>query len=563
MVPPPAGYPGRVQPLWYRNAVIYQVDVAYFLDADGNGWGDLRGVAERLEHIRGLGASCIWLLPFYESPYDDGGYDVTDHLTVDPRFGDLADMAILLDKAESLGLRVIVDLVPQHTSIQHHWFQEARRDRSSPYRDYYVWADEPVETGVEPVFPTVEDSVWTWDDEAQQFYRHTFYDFEPDLELGNPRVREEIRRIMAFWLRMGISGFRIDAVPYMIERARAADPRDDGYWILAEMRDQAALHHPDAVLLGEVDVPPEQYAEYVGRPDRMSMSIDFWTNNNTFLSLARERSEPLARALARRPAPHPHSQYATFLRNHDELDLEQLSTEERDDVVARFAPKDEMLAYGRGVRRRLAPMLDGDTRRIAMAHALLMSLPGSPVLLYGDEIGMGEDLSRPERKAVRTVMQWTDGQNAGFSLASPDTLAAAPIGDGPFGFERVNVAAQSCDRESLMAAVSHLVRSRLGAEEIGSHEFTVLETGVPSVLCLSHGTEGHRLVTAVNLADEEVTCELSGVDLPGLVDVLSDQQYDAPDDDPIKFALGSYGYRWLRRRDEPFSDPLRREPDQG
>jgi maltose alpha-D-glucosyltransferase / alpha-amylase len=548
-----------VQPLWYRNAVIYQVDVAFFLDTDGDGWGDLRGVTERLEHIRGLGANCIWLLPFYGSPYRDGGYDVTDHLSVDPRFGDVADLAILLNKAESLGLRVIVDLVPQHTSIEHRWFQEARHDAKSPYRDYYVWADEPEQTDVTPVFPTVEDSVWTWDDEAQQFYRHVFYDFEPDLELGNPRVREEIRRVMAFWLRLGVSGFRIDAVPYMIERARAVDARDEGYWLLAEMREFTALHYPEAVLLGEVDVPPEQYADYVGHPDRMSMIIDFWLNNNTFLSLAQEKAEPLARAIARRPRAHSHSQYATFLRNHDELDLEQLSTDQRDEVIARFAPDKDMQAYNRGIRRRLAPMLDGDTRRIAMAHALLMSLPGAPVLLYGDEIGMGEDLSRPERKAVRTVMQWTEAKNAGFSLAEPDQLAAAPISGGPFGYERLNVATQSHDRDSLLAVIGNLARTRLGAEEIGADNCEALETGVPSVLCLCHRRDGRHLVAAVNLADEDVTCELTDVQLPGLVDVLADREYPVPDDDPTKFVLGGYGYRWLRRRDEPFSDVLHPE----
>jgi maltose alpha-D-glucosyltransferase/alpha-amylase len=365
---------------------------------------------------------------------------------------------------------------------------------------------------------------------------------------------------MAFWLRLGVSGFRIDAVPYMIERARAADPRDEGYWLLSELREVTALHHPDAVLLGEVDVPPEQYPDYVGRPDRMSMIIDFWLNNNTFLALAREKAEPLARALVRRPAPHPHSQYATFLRNHDELDLEQLSSEERQEVLDRFAPEKEMRAYDRGIRRRLAPMLDGDRRRITMAHALMMSLPGAPVLLYGDEIGMGDDLSRPERKAVRTLMQWTDGENAGFSLAPADQLAAAPISGGPFGYERVNVAAQRCDRESLLATISHLARSRLGAEEIGATDCEVLETGVPSVLCLSHGNEGRRLVTAVNLADEDVTCEITDVRLPGLVDVLSDREYPAPTDDPTKFVLGGHGYRWLRRRDEPFSDAV--EPEE-
>ncbi|MBW8751263.1 MAG: alpha-glucosidase C-terminal domain-containing protein [Propionibacteriales bacterium] len=550
-----------MQPLWYRNAVIYQVDVAFFLDSNGDGWGDLRGVTERLEHIRGLGASCIWLLPFYQSPYRDGGYDVTDHLAVDPRFGDIADFAILLNKAESLGLRVIVDLVPQHTSDEHRWFQEARHDPRSPYRDYYVWSDEPLDTGLEPVFPTVEDSVWTWDEEAQRFYRHMFYGFEPDLELGNPRVREEIRRIMAFWLRMGVSGFRIDAVPYMVERARAADRRDDGYWLLAELREHASLHHPEAVLLGEVDVPADVYPDYFGAGDRISMVIDFWTNNHTFLALAREQSEPLARALDRRPAPPPRAQYATFLRNHDELDLERLAESERNEVLDRFAPEDDMRAYDRGIRRRLAPMLDGDTRRVAMAHALLMSLPGAPVLLYGDEIGMGEDLSRPERKAVRTVMQWTDGRNAGFSLADDDQLAAPAISDGPFGYEKVNVAQQSQQRDSLLSLVGNLVRSRLGAEEIGAERCEVLETGAPSVLCLCHEAEGRHLVTAVNLSDEEVTCELSDDRLTGLTDVLSDREYPAPDDKPTKFVVGGYGYRWLRRRDEPFSDTL--HPDQG
>jgi maltose alpha-D-glucosyltransferase/alpha-amylase len=547
-----------VQPLWYRNAVVYQVDVAFFLDTNGDGWGDLRGVTERLEHIRGLGANCLWLLPFYTSPYRDGGYDVADHLAVDPRFGDLADFAILLNKAESLGLRVIVDLVPQHTSDEHRWFQEARHDRRSPYRDYYVWADEPAETDVEPVFPTVEDSVWTWDDEAQQFYRHVFYGFEPDLELGNPKVREEIRRIMEFWLRMGVSGFRIDAVPYMVERARAADPRDDGMWLLHELREFSSLHQPEAVLLGEVDVPPDEYADYFGGGDRLSMVLDFWLNNNLFLSLARERAEPLVAALEAQPATPPHGQYGIFLRNHDELDLERLSEHERDEVLARFAPDEDMRAYHRGIRRRLAPMLDGDPARLAMAHALLMSLPGAPVLLYGDEIGMGEDLSRPERKAVRTVMQWSDSRNAGFSLADASDLVAQPITGGDFGYEKVNVAGQTRQRDSLLATVGNLVRSRLGAEEIGSGTAHPVDAH-PQVLCLCHEAEDRHLVTAVNLGPEEVSCDLSSLGLSGLVDVLADREYPPVSEDPTKLVLAGHGYRWLRPHQESFSDALRPE----
>lgn len=542
-----------MQPLWYRNAVIYQVDVAYFLDADGDGWGDLRGLTERLEHIRGLGANCIWLLPFYASPFEDGGYDVTDHLTVDPRFGDLADFAFLLEKADSLGIRVIIDLVPQHTSNKHPWFEEARRDPQSPYRDYYVWADEPHDDGIEPVFPTVEDSVWTWDDEAQQYYRHVFYDFEPDLELGNPRVREEIHRVMEFWLRLGVSGFRIDAVPYMVERARTADPRDDGHWLLEDLRDFVSARHPEAVLLGEVDVPPEEYAAYFGSGDRLSMVLDFWLNNQTFLALARQDSGPIAKALAEQADPPKHAQFATFLRNHDELDLERLTEDERAEVLDAFAPDDDMRIYDRGIRRRLAPMLGGDHTRIAMAHALLMSLPGSPVLLYGDEIGMGEDRSRPERKAVRTPMQWTDGPNAGFSPADPDDLLAGPISGGDFGFEELNVASLSQQRDSLLAQVGNMVRSRLGALEIGGR-CTVLDAGLPSVLCLRHESGGRQLITAVNLSEEEVVCEVADLDLTGLIDVLADREYASPDGNPPKLELAGHGYRWLRARDESFGD---------
>jgi maltose alpha-D-glucosyltransferase/alpha-amylase len=550
-----------VQPLWYRNAVVYQVDTAFFLDANGDGWGDLRGVTERLDYIRGLGATCLWLLPFYASPFRDGGYDVSDHLAVDPRFGDVADLAILLDKAESLGLRVIVDLVPQHTSDEHAWFQEARHDRNSPYRDYYVWADEPEPTGVEPVFPDVEDGVWTWDDEAQQFYRHTFYGFEPDLELGNPRVREEIRRIMAFWLRLGVSGFRVDAVPHMIERTRAADPRHDGFWLLEEMRDFITLHQPEAVLLGEVDVPPAQYADYFGHGERLSMVLDFWLNNNVFLALARGQAEPVARAIERQPLPPTHAQYGVFLRNHDELDLEQLTDDERTEVLDRFAPAQEMRAYGRGIRRRLAPMLDGDPGRLAMAHALLMSLPGSPVLLYGDEIGMGDDLDRTERQAVRTLMQWSDSPNGGFSRAQVDRLAdsARPLRDGPFGYDAVNVAAQSQQRESLLAQVGNLARSRIGAEEIGAGRCEVVDVGADGVLALCHEQGDRILLTVVNLRDEEVSCELADQRYSELVDVLSDREYPATGKEPTKIVLGRYGYRWLRRRDEPFGTSLRAE----
>jgi maltose alpha-D-glucosyltransferase/alpha-amylase len=537
-----------VQPLWYRNAVVYQVDVAMFRDANGDGWGDLPGVTERLEHVRGLGANAVWLLPFYRTPYRDGGYDITDHLRVDDRFGDNADIAALLDKAEALGLRVIVDLVTQHTSIDHRWFQEARHDRKSPYRDYYVWADEPEETEIDPIFPTQEESVWEWDEEAQQFYRHAFYDHEPDLELGNPRVRDELYRIMAYWLRMGVAGFRVDAVPTMVERARAADPRQDGLWLLEDMREFVRQRDPEAVLLGEVDVKAESYADYLGNgSDRLTLALDFWKTNHIFLALARQEAEPLVRAIDKQPGPPDSGQYATFLRNHDELDLEQLSEEEQDEVLAAFAPDDDMRVFERGIRRRLAPMLGGDERRLAMAHALLLGLPGSPVLRYGDEIGMGDDLSRPERNAVRVPMQWSVAPQAGFSDADPERLVVPVLSGGQFGHERINVYDQMARSDSLLARVGHLVRTRLGSLEIGSGTCRPIDTGSPSVLCLCFEHEERVLVTSVNLSEEPADCRIDEPELSGLVDVLSDDDYPRAAGDPTTFRLNGYGYRWLRR----------------
>jgi maltose alpha-D-glucosyltransferase/alpha-amylase len=550
-----------MQPLWYRNAVVYEVDPAQFRDANRDGCGDLRGVTERLDHVRGLGATCLWLLPFYASPFRDGGYDVTDHLTVDPRFGDIGDFVELMEKAEELGIRVVVDLVAQHTSGEHRWFQEARRDRTSPYRDYYIWADEPHDTDVTPIFPTAEDSVWTWDQEAQQFYRHVFYRHEPDLNLANPRVREELRRIMAFWLRMGVSGFRVDAAPYMIERARAADPTDGGQWLLREMREFVSLRRPEAVLLGEVDVPVEQYVDYFGGGQGMTLLLDFWLNNHLFLALARADAEPLLRALHQQPPPPRHAQYANWLRNHDELDLERLSDAEREEVMRTFAPQQSMRAYGRGIRRRLAPMLGGDERRIAMTHALLLSLPGTPVLLYGDEIGMGEDLSRPERLAVRTPMQWSDDVNGGFSTAPPDRLVAPVVSGGRFGYQRVNVYAQTLREDSLLAKVGNVVRTRARMREIGLGTCRVLDLERQPVLGLRHDHDGSTVVALVNLSADPVEVTVPDDDLADLVDVLADADADYADADyadadyppteghPPTLKLDGYGHRWLRPRE--------------
>ncbi|RPE76906.1 alpha-amylase family glycosyl hydrolase [Vulcaniibacterium tengchongense] len=534
--------------MWYHDTAIYQIDPSLFADGDGDGCGDLRGITDRLEYVRSLGFSTIWLLPFYRSPFRDGGYDVSDHLSVDPRFGDIADFAALVERAEALGLRVLVELVMQHTSDRHPWFQRARSDRHSPYRDYYVWADEPVDDGLKPIFPGVEDSIWTWDEAAGQYYRHLFYRHEPDLNLANPAVREEMYRTMAYWLRLGVAGFRVDAVPYMIERARQADPRDDGLWLLDDLHAYAWQRAPGAVLLGEADVQVDQYRAYLGDEDRLSHVLDFWVNNHIFLALARRRARPLYEALERNRPPPPRSRRAVWLRNHDELDLEQLSPEDREEVMRQFAPDPDMRIYGRGIRRRVAPMLDGDPARVAMAHALLFSLPGIPVLRYGDEIGMGEDLSRPERNAVRIPMQWHDGKNGGFSTAPEDRLVVRPVAEGPFGYRRTNVEAQQWRPGSLWARTRDLARTRAALREMrGDGRPAKFECASVFGLRYDDPVGGDSLVALVNLAPEPVEFELREDDLDALVDVVADAGYDgAPP--PPRIRLNGYGYRWLRRR---------------
>jgi maltose alpha-D-glucosyltransferase/alpha-amylase len=351
---------------------------------------------------------------------------------------------------------------------------------------------------------------------------------------------------MQFWLRMGISGFRLDAVPYMIERAKEADPTDNGQWLLRGMREFVSLRRPEGVLLGEVDVPVEEYSNYFGGGEGLTMLLDFWLNNHLFLALAHGDREPLVRALRKQPTPPRHAQYVNWLRNHDELDLERLSDPEREEVMHRSVPDQSMRAYGRGIRRRLAHMLGGDERRLAMAHALLLSLPGTPTLLYGDEIGMGDDLSRPERLAVRTPMQWSDDVTAGFSTGPPDRLLAPVISDGHYGYQRVNVYNQATRRESLLAKVGNLIRTRLGLHEIGLGESQVLDVGCSAALALRYDDEDSSVITVVNLSDDDVEVTLPDDGFGNLVDVLADGDYPNNNTANSTLELRPYGYRWLR-----------------
>lgn len=477
--------------------LIYQLDPSLFRDGEGHGWGTLDGVSERLDHLAGLGTSVLWLQPFYLSGDRDGGYDVVDHCRIDPRLGTDDDFDRLVRAAESRGMRVIVELVMQHTSDLHPWFQQARASRSSPYRGYYIWQDDPDPFKPKPIFPPVECSAWRWDAQARQYYRHHFYAHEPDLELAHPQVRAEMERIMTFWLDRGVAGFRVDAAPYMVERAACADATDDGLWLLESMRSIVRRYRDDGILVGEADVGVHKYADYLAGGSRLTHVLDFHLNNHLFLALAREDAGEISRIEAEYGPDAPASRRCIWLRNHDELDLEQLSETERGDVIAAFAPLPSMRIYRRGIRRRLASMLEGDTQRIAMAYALILSLGQPAILRYGEEIGMGDEPELPERNAVRTPMQWHDGHAGGFT-EGPVPFRAS-IDSGPFGYRRINVAAQQDRPDALLERVRELLLARRSrpAFDCAPRYFAVPHR---SVLVASFGDGHDALLALINLS---------------------------------------------------------------
>lgn len=542
--------------LWYKNAVIYCLDVQTFVDSDGDGIGDFAGLSHRLDHISGIGANCIWLMPFFPSPHRDNGYDILDYYDVDRRLGTPGDFVNFTREARERGIRVITDLVVNHTSIDHPWFQEARSDPESPRRDFYIWRDHPPESASDGiVFPGHQETTWSYDEAAGQYYYHRFFAHQPDLNIANPEVQEEIERIMGFWIELGVSGFRIDAAPFLIElKGETPWPWEDRHQYLTNMRDFLQWRQGDAIMLAEANVSHDEVLEYFGDGRRMHMVFGFLVNQMTFLALAREDAGPIRRAYELVPEIPETGQWATFLRNHDELDLARLSEQERGEVFDRFAPREEMRAYQRGIRRRLASMLDGESRKLKMTYALLFSLPGTPVIYYGEEIGMGEDLDLPERDAVRTPMQWSSEENAGFSTAPADDLIRPVLRSGPFGYELVNVTDQVRDPESLMNAIEKMIRARRGTPEFGWGDYEVLDVDAPGVFAHRCDWRGNTVVALHNLSSEPCECRLaveSRIPVASRdgqatwTEIIADREYaDATSDAPVQ--LGAYGYRWLR-----------------
>jgi len=537
--------------LWWKNAVVYCLDVKRFADSDGDGWGDFRGLAGKVDYLADLGVTCLWLMPFYPSPMGDDGYDITDYYAIDPRVGTFGDFTEFIRTANDRGMRVIADLVPNHTSVEHPWFQSARQGPDSPYHDWYVWSDDPPPTSPSDVaFPGEETGIWQYDELCGRHYLHRFYRFQPDLDVSNPDVRDELAKVAGFWSQLGIAGFRLDAVPAFLEvddaaaKARLPDPHE----FLRDLRAFLGRRHGESMLLGEVNLPHDQQRAYFGQTAlELSTCFDFMTMQNMWLALARQDASPLAHAVESRPAIPDDGQWATFARNHDELTLDRLTPGERQEVFAAFGPSKTMQVYDRGLRRRVPPMLDGDEDRVRLVYSLLFSLPGTPVLFYGEEIGMGENLAAEQRLSVRTPMQWTSGRNGGFSDAPAGDLISAVV-RGRFGPRNVNAADQRHDPESLHAFIRSLIRVYRECPELGWGAFTLLRCEQPSVLAHRCRWEERTTVLLHNLADRPVTATVTLPEGRGpleLVEPLGTARVTTDKAGRFEVRLPRYGHLWL------------------
>jgi len=530
---------------WYHNAVFYEVSTRVFFDSSGNGTGDLNGLQQKLDYIRSLGVDCIWLLPIYPSPLIDDGYDISNYYSLHKDLGTLADFKDLIKACHQKGLRIIADLVVNHTSDQCVWFKEAESDRESPYRDYYVWSDTKEKyQDTRIIFIDSEDSNWAWSEKAQQYYWHRFYSSQPDLNYDNPAVREEMKNIMRFWLDLGIDGFRADAVPYLFEREGTdCENLPETHAYLKELRAMMDAEYPGRILLAEANQWPKDLIPYLGEGDEFHLAFHFPIMPRIFKSIAIGSNTPIMKILDQTPRIPEDCQWCTFLRNHDELTLEMVSEEDRQFMWDFYAPEPRM-RLNQGIRRRLAPLMNGDKRKIELMFAILFSLPGAPIIYYGDEIGMGDNIRLDDRDGVRTPMQWSDEKNAGFSCADEDALYHPIIDRGVFSYKHVNVENAETEADSLLHRMRQLVAMRKKHPVFSSQEFQIMPSDQEAVFTIKRMNDQETIACYHNLGDKPQT-----ITVEKGYRYLHGSQHPETENELIQDSviLGSYDFLWLTR----------------
>jgi maltose alpha-D-glucosyltransferase/alpha-amylase len=543
--------PAKPDALWYKDAVVYQVHVRAFYDSNGDGIGDFGGLAQKLDYLQQLGINAIWLMPFFPSPLRDDGYDISDYTAVHPHYGTLEDFKGFLTAAHQRGIRVIVELILNHTSDQHPWFQESRKSVDNPRRDWYVWSDTDARyRGVRIIFVDTEMSNWAWDPISKSYYWHRFFSHQPDLNFDNPAVREEIWNVMKFWLEMGVDGFRLDAVPYLVEReGTSCENLPETHAVIKELREKLDQDFPGKMLLAEANQWPADLRPYFGEGDEFHMAFHFPLMPRMFMGLKLEDRKPITEVLQQTPKIPEVCQWCLFLRNHDELTLEMVTDLERDYMYDEYA-LDRSMRLNVGIRRRLAPLLDNDRRRIELMNGLLMSLPGTPIIYYGDEIGMGDNIYLGDRNGVRTPMQWDGGWNAGFSSADPESLYAALILNPLYGYQAVNVQSQKRSPHSLLSWMRRIIQVRKSTAVFGRGSMEFLYPKNHRVLAYVRQLGGETVLVVNNLSSSAQAVELDLSRHKGsiLIEMFGRNLFPRVGDLPYLLTLGPYQFYWFRLR---------------
>jgi maltose alpha-D-glucosyltransferase/alpha-amylase len=543
--------PFKREPGWYKDAIIYQVHVRAFYDSNADGIGDFQGLAQRLDYVQELGGDTIWLMPFFPSPLRDDGYDISDYRSVHPSYGTLEDFRTFLSTAHELGIRVIIEMVLNHTSDQHPWFQESRSSRDNPRRDWYVWSDsDTVYRGTRIIFVDTEMSNWAWDPVSKQYYWHRFFSHQPDLNWDSPAVRNEMWEVMKFWLDMGVDGFRLDAVPYLIEREGTnCENLPETHDVIKELRRKVDEYFPGAMLLAEANQWPADLRPYFGNGDEFHMAFHFPLMPRMFMGLRLEDRKPITEILQQTPDIPSTCQWCLFLRNHDELTLEMVTDVERDYMYDVYAT-DKAMRLNLGIRRRLAPLLDNDRRRIELMNGMLLSMPGTPILYYGDEIGMGDNIYLGDRNGVRTPMQWSAGWNGGFSTADPERLYSPPILNPLYGYPAVNVLSQKRTEHSLFSWMKHIIKVRRSSPVFGSGSIEFLYPANHRVLAYTRTLGKETVLVVNNLSNAAQAVELDLRRYKGniLVEMFGRNIFPRIGDLPYLLTMGPYQFYWFRLR---------------